>query len=145
VSSTVSHTESSTMNNTMGQKTLTLLIPCYNEEARLRLDEFKKAANQLTEFKIFYVFANDGSKDQTASKITKYISDQQLDSNWFLFNNPQNTGKANVLYNAFQWSLKNTPSTDWYGYWDADLATPLFEIPKMLQYQNIFYPNHEAI
>jgi glycosyltransferase involved in cell wall biosynthesis len=124
-----------------------LIIPCYNEEFRLDLEAFHKFQNSAgLKKEVSFLFANDGSKDNTAQKIQHYITQNQLDKSWFVFNNPQNTGKANVISNAYNWSKSNTQGGyDWYGYWDADLATPLFEVQNMLTYQEIFFPTKEAI
>ncbi len=135
-----------------------LIIPCYNEENRISLETFHRflnsqsvsgsrnentvsAANQIS-----FLFANDGSRDHTSEKIKSYIESHHLEKSWFLFNNPQNTGKANAISNAYNWSKKNLSVTfDWYGYWDADLATPLFEIENMLTYQKVFFPTKQAL
>lgn len=127
-----------------------LIIPCYNEEKRLNLNEFllysTKQNQQNSHLKVSFLFANDGSKDSTSVMIQNFIVSHNLENDWFLFNNPQNTGKANVIYNAFQWSKLNTSNQyNWYGFWDADLATPLSEIESMIQFKNLFYPEHLAV
>lgn len=135
-----------------------LIIPCYNEENRISLETFHRFHNPQSmsdssnedklssKNKISFLFANDGSKDHTAEKIKAYIDAHHLENQWFLFNNPQNTGKANAISNAFNWSNRNINETfDWYGYWDADLATPLFEVENMLTYQKVFFPYKQAL
>lgn len=132
-----------------------LIIPCYNEEQRISLKSFldftnasilKERGRNIT---INFLFANDGSKDGTASKIQNYINEHQLSQSWFLFNNPNNTGKANAISNAYNWFKKEHAQTyekmNWFGYWDADLATPLFEVVNMLQFQECFYPEKQAL
>lgn len=150
-----------------------LIIPCYNEASRLNLELFKTYHDRLDTKNIDFVFANDGSKDGTSELIRSYISKHGLQANWFVFDNPKNTGKAGVIYNAYHWSKKHIPSKnstantvavdfqkrmtienagnvvptlyDWYGYWDADLATPLFEIQNMIRFRELFYARKEVV
>lgn len=129
-----------------------LIIPCYNEESRIDLNHFHNFQKNLPSqaisrnYQIYYLFANDGSKDQTANKISNFIQQNQLSGTWAIFNNPTNTGKANVISNAYRWQKQNLNlSFDWVGYWDADLATPLYEIFNMLSYRDLFYPEKKAI
>tara|TARA_B110001454_G_scaffold219057_1_gene249598 strand:- start:36112 stop:36930 length:819 start_codon:yes stop_codon:yes gene_type:complete len=152
---------------------LLLIIPCYNEADRINLEAFKTYFDRLDTKNIDFLFANDGSKDNTSELIRSYISKNGMQANWFVFDNPNNTGKAGVIYNAYHWSKKYIPSKtsakntvtvdfqkkmaigiegnvvptlyDWYGYWDADLATPLFEIQNMIQFRELFYPRKEVI
>lgn len=135
-------------------KKILLIIPCYNEENRISLDTFlnfskKNQAAESAAKDFFFLFANDGSKDNTSAKIQDYINKNQLPASWFLFNNPQNTGKANAISNAYNWFKKEHPfvhsQIDWFGYWDADLATPLFEVVNMLHFQDHFYPTKQAV
>ena len=150
-----------------------IIIPCYNEELRINLDAFKTYHDRLETKTIDFLFANDGSRDGTSQLIRNFIAKHDLGANWFVFDNPHNTGKAGAIRNAFHWSKKHIPSKvpnsntvavdfqkrapiesdgnavptlyDWYGYWDADLATPLFEIHNMIRFRELFYPRKEVI
>lgn len=151
-----------------------LIIPCYNEESRIKLEVFKSYFDRLDIKNIDFLFANDGSTDKTSELIHSFIAKHSLQANWFVFDNPQNTGKAGVIYNAYHWAKTHIPSKtpltntvavdfqkkipmdmeghnivptvyDWYGYWDADLATPLFEIQNMMRFRELFYPRKEVI
>jgi dolichyl-phosphate beta-glucosyltransferase len=152
---------------------LLLIIPCYNEEHRLNLESFKTYFEKIEPNTVDFLFANDGSKDNTSEKIRSFIKKFNLQSQWFVFDNPVNTGKAGVIFNAYHWAKKSIPSKDpanntisfdfqkkvpigsdsnlattwydWYGYWDADLATPLFEVQNMLKFRELFYPRKEVI
>lgn len=150
-----------------------LIIPCYNEASRINLEVFKNYFDRLDIKNVDFLFANDGSKDKTSELIRGFISKHNLQSNWFVFDNPKNTGKAGAIHNAYHWSKKYIPSKtpqtntvavdfqkkvtiekegnlvptlyDWYGYWDADLATPLFEVQNMMRFREFFYPRKEVI
>lgn len=111
-----------------------LIVPCFNEEQRLRLDQFAAAAGP----ELFILFANDGSTDKTSDLIQKFIlKHPQLG----LYSAPQNMGKGAVVRAAFQFlqQNRNLKADDWIGYWDADLATPLSEVANMKKYAQSLY------
>jgi len=103
-----------------------LVIPCYNEEQRLDLKKFHEQDPNL-----YFLFVNDGSSDGTASFIQK-----NLPPNSYFLNLPKNQGKAGavrlgVLHLA---QLPIFKELQWFGYWDADLATPLHEVGRFFWY-----------
>jgi dolichyl-phosphate beta-glucosyltransferase len=106
-----------------------LIIPCFNEEFRLRLESFKNAPLQIN-----FLFANDGSIDRTQTLLKQFCA---TNPRFSLFNSPKNLGKGNIIRAAYA-TIQN--EYDWIGYWDADLATPLAEVANMLKYQE-FYPD----
>jgi len=108
---------------------IVLIIPCYNEEARLRLQEFAVRASPEMQF----VFVDDGSRDKTAELIESFATKNPF---IHLVRMPQNGGKAAaVRYGMLQARTKfRFADEDWVGFWDADLATPLTEISKMILY-----------
>ncbi len=151
-----------------------IIVPCYNEESRIKLDVFKDYFERVEPGTVDFLFANDGSKDKTSEKIRAFIAKHNLQNQWFVFDNPTNTGKAGAIYNAYRWSKKFIPAKDkaptntiafdfqkripidpesnanptvydWYGYWDADLATPLYEIQNMMKFRESLYPRKEVI
>lgn len=117
-----------------------LLVPCYNEESRLKFNEFSAGAliARASGIELTYLFVNDGSTDQTKHLLENYATEHGHRT----FHAAKNLGKGNALQAAFR-DNKATKGFDWIGYWDADLATPLEEIPSMLQFLN-FYPNQEV-
>ncbi len=128
-----------------------LVIPCYNEAARLNLPEFIDGLqnNPL----LCLVFVNDGSKDQTASILFALHQNAALDiqSRLHILNIPTNQGKAEAVrngllfarnplnYSAQHSALEYVSSfsihCDYYGFWDADLATPLSELEWFYDFQ----------
>lgn len=117
---------------TMKNKIL-LIVPCYNEEKRLNILAFTSSHSNL-----HFIFANDGSTDSTL----KILNNIKNESRFFVFNSNQNLGKANIIQAAYHFAKNNLDinSYEWIGYWDADLATPLLEIDKMINAndQNIY-------
>ncbi len=117
---------------------ITLMIPCFNEESRLDLFKFKEGRQQSKSLGInlSFLFVDDGSTDGTRAMIERHCKENPEDS---FFSTPENLGKANVLQKAFMAKLSSQSQNDWIGYWDADLATPLSEIPRMIKFLE-FYP-----
>lgn len=109
------------------QKTV-IIIPCYNEAERLPLDEFKKGF--VLNPDVLFLFANDGSTDNTI-EILNHLALEFGNVN--LLDIQPNTGKANAVRYAIQHALENY-SFDYIGYFDADLATPLSEIHRFIDY-----------
>lgn len=114
-----------------------LIIPCFNEEKRIHLSSF---VNQIDGVDLNYLFVNDGSADNTAALINDFCEDRDYAQTFHLV---ANVGKANAIFHAFQNSGLNHSQYDWIGYWDADLATPLSEIPRMMNFLD-FYKGKEV-
>lgn len=128
-----------------------LVIPCYNEAARLNQTEFIEGLhnNPL----LCLVFVNDGSKDQTASVLFALHQNvtSEIQSRIHILNLATNQGKAEAVrhgllfaHNPKDYSAQHSAlecvSTfsihcDYYGFWDADLATPLSELEWFYHFQ----------
>ncbi|QRM88719.1 glycosyltransferase [Lacinutrix sp. WUR7] len=106
---------------------ISIIIPCYNEEQRLNQDAFKAYSND-NQF-IDFLFVNDGSSDNTAN-ILKELS--ATNNNFSFLDLNQNQGKAGAIREGVL-SLQENNTYDFIGYFDADLATPLFEINNFLE------------
>jgi len=122
------------------QETVCLIIPCYNESNRLDILSFKNFSSE----KLFFLFVDDGSSDNTFDILSQNIKGQLYMSCLKL---EKNSGKANAILQGYNF-LKSTNTVKkytWIGYWDADLATPLWEIENMIKYVNAFYPQCECI
>jgi glycosyltransferase involved in cell wall biosynthesis len=101
---------------------LILVIPCYNEEKRLPVDELR--AFSLAGTRVEYLLVNDGSRDGTLRLLESL---QQADPQTFsVLNLERNSGKAEAVRRGVLAALDRKP--DLVGFWDADLATPLREL-----------------
>ncbi len=106
-------------------KTVTTVIPCFNEASRFKPDEFIKlldrAENQL-------VLVNDGSRDSTSAVLAEFAL--RNPTRIKVINLERNGGKAEAVRAGLIEALKG--SSEWVGYVDADLATPIREINRMI-------------
>lgn len=104
-----------------------IVVPCYNEAERLNVNAFIEfvKSNDLIDF----LFVNDGSKDETIRVLEK------LQSNYpdkiMVLDLKKNQGKAEAVRQGMlhMFALKKYK---YVGFWDADLATPLIEINRLL-------------
>lgn len=99
-----------------------IIVPCYNESARLNREEFINTCDLFED--IEFVFVNDCSEDDTGLIL------QELHKNRygqiFIVNLSENSGKAEAVRQGVRFALKRNYA--YIGYWDADLATPLSNI-----------------
>lgn len=102
---------------------LSLVIPCYNEEHRLPADELR--AFSPSGFELEFILVNDGSSDGTLQLLEK-LHDERPER-FTVVNLAQNSGKAEAVRQGILAALDRKP--DYTGFWDADLATPLNELP----------------
>jgi len=114
-----------------------LIIPCYNEEKRLRLSEFLSGLDFCS-----FLFVNDGSTDRTVNLIKRVLNERIL-----LLDLENNVGKAEAVRLGMLYASQNPPlnGSEWIGFWDADLATPLSEIEGFLSYASIHRGDVEAV
>lgn len=105
----------------------TVVVPCFNEAARLPTSLFAEFLRQ--DHPIRFLFVNDGSKDATAAVIEQLRKGREdLVS---LLNKPKNAGKAEAVRDGMLSAIRSHAS-EFVGFWDADLATPLEAIPDLL-------------
>jgi glycosyltransferase involved in cell wall biosynthesis len=104
-----------------------IVVPCYNEAKRLRVDEFHSfLASHGPE--ILFLFVDDGSRDNTL-EVLETIRAAHPDRVEVL-RMPRNSGKAEAVRAGMKHSFDRGFALA--GFWDADLATPLWEIPEFL-------------
>jgi dolichyl-phosphate beta-glucosyltransferase len=101
-----------------------LVVPCYNEAARLDVAAFRDAAGTMPG--LTFCFVNDGSRDRTLEVLQALV--RELPGRATVLDLPQNSGKAEAVRQGMQaalgWGAKAA------GFWDADLATPLSELAR---------------
>ncbi|QDT92810.1 dolichyl-phosphate beta-glucosyltransferase [Gimesia algae] len=104
-----------------------IVIPCFNEEKRLEVLQFRKYA--LAHPKHQFLFVNDGSSDRTGL----ILDDLQaaVPESFDVLHLSRNQGKAEAVRQGMLQAFQ--ADVDYAGYWDADLATPLDMIPEFTQ------------
>jgi glycosyltransferase involved in cell wall biosynthesis len=106
---------------------LIVVIPCYNEEHRLAVEELR--AFHMDGIRLELLLVNDGSRDGTLGLLQSL---QREDPDRFsVLNLERNSGKAEAVRRGIVAAMERTP--DLVGFWDADLATPLTELPDFLE------------
>lgn len=98
---------------------VTLVVPCYNEAERLRVDHFLHFADTMPEIDILFV--NDGSTDDTFDVLCGLC--QARPNQMSLLDMADNGGKAEAVRAGLLFAIEQ--GAELVGYWDADLATPL--------------------
>ena len=113
-----------------------IVVPCYNEAKRLSVDSFREfaAANPS----ISFLFVNDGSTDDTSIVLESLASAQP--HHFEHIDQGLNRGKAEAVRVGMLHALSQ--GIRYAGYWDADLATPLEEIPRFIDILDR-YPNRD--
>lgn len=102
------------------------MVPCYNESQRLDGDAFVRFADENEG--IGFLFVNDGSRDNTLEVLRALA---QRHSRLLVLDLEQNGGKAEAVRRGMMHAATELQA-DFIGFWDADLATPLSEIPRFI-------------
>lgn len=108
-----------------GKTWCTIVVPCYNEASRLKVDSFVEFL--MSEPGVRFLFVNDGSSDDTLivlRKLSMANSDRIL-----VVDQQPNAGKAEAVRKGM---LLAAEGSAYVGFWDADLATPLQALPELL-------------
>ena len=103
-----------------------VVIPCYNEEKRLKTEIYLESLKNLPDLSVLFV--NDGSKDETLAVLKDLAAKNP--SQISVFDMPKNGGKAQAIFEGSREALKMNP--DFIGYIDADLAVSLEEFYELL-------------
>ncbi|MDD3877418.1 MAG: glycosyltransferase family 2 protein [Bacteroidales bacterium] len=109
-----------------------IIIPCYNEEKRLPTAEFEDFFIKNPE--VDFCFVNDGSKDKTLELLNKLKAKYPNLIN--VLDLEQNGGKAEAVRQGMLYCL-SLNRYKYIGFFDADLATPLSEIHRLIAHINI--------
>ena len=104
-----------------------IVVPCFNEANRIdtrRFQQFAAGCNAVR-----FLFVNDGSTDGTLGVLERLHAVAQ--DRFRFVHLSRNSGKAEAVRHGMLTALRERPQ--YVGYWDADLATPLEEIPRFCQ------------
>jgi len=106
-------------------ESLSIVIPAYNEQARLpaTLDRIAAWAGQSAMPVLEVIVVDDGSRDATAS-----IVEQRAEALFRLVKNPGNRGKGFAVRNGAL-----SAQGDWILSTDADLSAPIAESAKLIE------------
>lgn len=109
-------------------KKISILVPCYNEEASLPLlyQELKKLMDENTNYEWEILFVNDGSKDNTINIIKDL---REKDKRICYVDLSRNFGKENAMLAGFDYVTGHCMVI-----MDADLQDPPSLVPDMLKY-----------
>ena len=104
-----------------------IVVPCYNEEQRLPVQAFRDFRSGDT--RVEFCFVDDGSGDGTWNLLESlHTEDSKRFSTLRL---GRNAGKGEAVRRGFLHAAEQRP--DLIGFWDADLATPLDELPSFFE------------
>jgi len=103
-----------------------IVVPCYNEASRLPGDEFSRFVSQNPE--VHVLFVDDGSTDATPARLSEIAGSNP--KAFDVISEPSNRGKAEAVRRGMNQAFE--AGARYAGYWDADLATPLAEIPHFI-------------
>ncbi len=108
------------------RKTLTIVVPCYNEEDSVRLfyEETKKHIKKCGMIRANFLFVDDGSGDQTL-QILKDLNKEDESCNYITFS--RNFGKEAAMYAGLR-----EAKSDFTVIMDADLQHPPELLPQMI-------------
>ncbi len=114
-----------------------IVIPSYNEEKRLNIDEFFSFFDINPN--IYFCFVNDGSTDNTIELLNSLKKNRE--DRILLVDLEENKGKAEAVRIGVLESNK-WKTFDYIGFFDADFSTPLTELNYFESFKdNVFdYP-----
>lgn len=104
---------------------LVLVVPCYNEAARLPVAAFSQyVSSGMGDI----IFVDDGSTDGTGEVLARIVSAHPERAS--VLRNPRNAGKGEAVRRGIVDALRRQP--DVVGFWDADLSTPLDAVADLM-------------
>ena len=101
-----------------------LVVPCFDEAERFSADRFAALAGDA---RLALVFVDDGSSDGTAGVLKQFAASH---SNVVVIALDSNVGKGEAVRAGLRRALLAEP--EWVGYVDADLATPVSEVVRLV-------------
>lgn len=106
--------------------TAIFIIPFYNEEKRISLEDYLQLLGDAKE--IDFLLVNDGSSDNTLTILNQLSARLP---NCTTYDLPQNVGKGEAIRKGVSHAKEGY---DYMGYLDADFSTPVSEMIKLLHY-----------
>ena len=109
------------------KKSITLIVPCYNEEASLPIfyDAVCEVAKAMEGYDVSMLLVNDGSKDRTLS-IMRELAAKDSRVRYLSFS--RNFGKEAAMYAGFC-----NAKGDYVAVMDADMQDPPSLLPQMVE------------
>ena len=104
-----------------------IVVPCYNEAQRLDVRAFERFAVESSA--VDFLLVNDGSRDTTLELLEDLH--QREPARFGFLHLAKNGGKAEAVRQGMLAAI--AAGAPLVGFWDADLATPLGEIPRFCQ------------
>lgn len=105
-----------------------VVIPCYNEEERLRTEEFATFVQNNLGYHLCFV--NDGSTDNTLEVLEELSRGRE--DHISVFNCEKNGGKAEAVRQGML-HLSKDKQLDYIGFLDADLSTNFKDFDDLVQ------------
>ncbi len=107
-------------------KILSLIVPCYNESAAIKYlyKALCDVSIELRNYKMEFIFVNDGSKDDTLKKIKEFA---EYDDRVIYLSFSRNFGKEAAMYAGFC-----NAKGDYVAIMDADMQDPPSLLPNMV-------------
>ena len=100
-----------------------IVVPCFNEAGRLDVDAFRRFV--ATHADVGFVLVDDGSADETLDVLAKLHDEDPRAFTIEVLE--KNSGKAEAVRTGMNKAF--ALGARYAGYWDADLSTPLEQIP----------------
>jgi glycosyltransferase involved in cell wall biosynthesis len=102
-----------------------LIVPCYNEAHRLDVPAFERFMRESPQ--VSFCFVNDASSDGTFALLVGM--QRRHPGSVRLLDLPSQMGKAEAVRRGILYATaEGSPPSEFIGFWDADLATPLDEV-----------------
>ncbi len=118
-------------------KTLSIIVPCYNEEKAIPLffKEIDKTSKKFEDLVFEIIFVNDGSKDKTLGTIKRL---HKKDNRVKYISFSRNFGKEAAMYAGLEMS-----KGDYITLMDADLQDPPYMLKEM--YESIIKEKYDCV
>ena len=105
---------------------IAVVVPCYNESVRLAPEAWLEFLASPDGANLHFYFANDGSTDATPAVLAQL---GERSERIHVLDFGARRGKAETVRRAMLEALGE--GFDYVGFWDADLSTPLAEVPRL--------------